>query len=123
MTEKKQVRTGTLIDIISAVLNCWYLDSLFITEMVEEYDLDIFEAVETTTDTFGKINCNNVIYGLLQQRVGEFIENNKEELQKRWINTEVLQEELQDSIYTNWIDSGFDYENPQIQDLLNEFWM
>ena len=123
MTEKKQVKIGTLVDIISAILNCWQLDSLFIASLVEDYDLDIFKAVERATDISEKISCNDVIYWLLQQKADKFIEDNKDELEKRRINIEALQQELQDSIFTNAIDSGFDYENPQIQDLLNEFWM
>ena len=119
----KQVKIGTLVDIISAILNCKELDSLFIASLVEENNLDIFEAVETATDISEKISCNDVIYGLLQQKADKFIEDNKDELKKRKINIEALQQELQDSIFTNTIDSGFNYENPQIQDLLNEFWM
>ena len=119
----KQVKIGTLVDIISAVLNCKELDSLFIASLVENYDLDIFEAVETVSDISEKISCNDLIYELLQQKADKFIETYKDELKKRRINIETLQEELKDSIFTNWIDSGFYYENPQIQDLLNEFWM
>ena len=94
---------------------------MFIAELIEKYNLDIFEAVEAAKEYQENLDCNSVIFELLQQKSNKFIEENKEELEQREVNIEELRQELQDSIYINYIDSGFDYENEKIQDLLNEF--
>ena len=103
------MKTDTLIYIISAITKSGWLDTKYLIELIEKYELDIEEIVESIELNFWKefsSDINYLIYESLNQIAYKFI----------GLNENIFETESDEfEIYTNYIDSYIWFESEKVQ--------
>lgn len=102
-------------NILTQILECWYLDVKFLNELLENYKIDL--DIEDIKSNFWKIDINTLIYSALEEVKNQFIDENQEKIEKLWFDINDLDYE----IYTNYIDSHIWFNENQIDDLYEEW--
>lgn len=118
----------TEIYLLCSLLNCGYLDVNFIIDLIDNNNLeiDLDEIISNWLIHDNWINCNLVIYELIEKIAYEFI--NKYELKIKkylWLKSkenliDYIQEIDMFEIYTNYIDSHLWFKNDNIQTLFDK---
>jgi hypothetical protein len=95
--------------ILSVILGCGELDVNFLVKKIEEWDIEIYDIVEDIKTNCNNINANSIIYQVhnyhtidVKAWISNLLEENEIEFDKDKL------EEYEISIYTNFLDSGYD---------------
>ena len=107
---------NVLTDITRNLLGAWYLDLKFLTDTIEEHDLDFDDIYENVEMNFWKeftANINYFIYEALSQIACKFIES----------HTELFEENSDEfEIYTNYMDSHIYFTDEKVQSEFERFY-
>lgn len=109
------MNTDILMDLSRNTLWAWYLDVMFLVELIDKYTLDVDVISENIEFNFWKefkSDINYFIYEVLNEIASKFIESNKELF-------EIENDEFE--IYTNYFDSHIYFTSEIVQSEFERF--
>lgn len=99
-------------NVLASVLGCGTLDSNFLIDRLNEYDLDLEDVKDESEMIFGdKLNINELIYTTLYMGSNNFLAEVNNFFEEKELDNKIDKNILEDfdaRIYTNFLDSGFD---------------
>lgn len=105
-----------LTDVTRSLLGAWYLDLKFLVDLLEKYNLDFYEVLDSIECTYWedmKLDINLIIYEVLSTIAYKFISDNSELLENE--NDEF-------EIYTNYMDSHIYFTSETVQNEFEKFY-
>jgi hypothetical protein len=98
------------------LLNCWYLDVEFLDNLLDEYNIDI--DIDDIKISYWEVNdINIIIYEAYSQIKEMFLSENQEEIKSLGYNIEDFEAWKDFEIYTNYLDSHLWFNNPDIDNI------
>lgn len=118
----------TEIYLLCSLLNCGYLDVNFIIDLIDNNNLEIDfdEIISNWLIHDNWINCNLVIYELIEKIAYDFLNKYEFKIKKYlWLKSkenliDYIQEKDIFEIYTNYMDSHLWFKNDNIQTLFDK---
>lgn len=105
-----------LTHITWSILGAWYLDIQFLVDLLDKYNLDFYEVLDSVECTYWvdmKLDINMLIYEVLNSIAYKFISE----------NTSLFENESDEfEIYTNYIDSHIYFTSEKIQSEFEKFY-
>jgi hypothetical protein len=83
--------------ILQQILKCWYSDVEFLVDLVNEYDVDLYE--------FEFNDFNSLVYAIYENIASNFLDNVK-----------IPAKSQEYTIFTNYLDSSLYFTNPKTQE-------
>ena len=105
-----------LTDITGSILGAWYLDIKFLVDLLEKYNLDFYEVLDSVECNYWedmKLNINMLIYEVLSNIAYNFISE----------NSSLFENESDEfEIYTNYMDSHIYFTSEKAQAKFEKFY-
>ena len=97
------------------MLGAWYLDVKYLVDLLDRFDLDFYEVMDSVECNFwanGKIDFNMIIYEVLSEIAYKFLEE----------NPELSISNIDDfNVYCNYLDSHITFEDDEVQSKFEDY--